>query len=175
MKGLWSWVSLISGVVPGLGVLLFRLGTPEAFRLPLGVIGAACGPVAFAVYYWIRSKTTRGPKLRIAKWILTWGCVGVVAFSAYWILMRQCVVQQTGNSERFFPIFLTGQAAKDVAAANGPAGFYEKVGPIGVDRMLRTQTTPLVLSESVFICLFSLGSIALPVSLGLAQSITRGG
>jgi hypothetical protein len=87
--------------------------------------------------------------------------------------MKQCVVQQPDNSERFFPLFLTDQAAKDVAAANGPAGFYELVGPHGVDRMLRTQTIPLILSESVFICLFSLGSIALPVSLGLAQSLSK--
>jgi Predicted nucleotide-binding protein containing TIR-like domain len=174
MKGLWIWVGLISGVVPGLGVVLWRLGTPEEFRLPLGLIGAACGPVAFAIHYWIRSKTTRGPQLVLAKWILIWGCVAVVAFSVYWIVMRQCVVHQSGNSERFFPLFLTGQAAKDVAAANGPAGFYELVGPIGVDRMLRTQAIPLVLSESILICLFSLGSIALPVSLGLIQSFAGG-
>ena len=140
MKSLWSWVGLISGAVPGIGVLLFRLGTPEEFRLPLGVIGAACGPVAFGIHYSIRSNPKRGSKRSLAKWILVWGCIGVIAFSAYWILMRQCVVQQPNNSERFFPLFLTGQAAKDVAAANGPAGFYELVGPHGVDRMLRTQS-----------------------------------
>jgi hypothetical protein len=149
-------------------VILFRLGTPEELRAPLGVIGAACGPLAFGIYYILRSKNKKiASKHTFAIRATVWGLVAVIAFSAYWIIINRCVVKESGNSEVFFPLFLIGKEAQEVAKAGGYRSFYQLVGPGDVARLLEGQSLPIVASYVILISLFCLGSVATPVSIGL--------
>ena len=60
MKRLFVWVDLITGVLPGMIVILHGFGTPEELRMPFGILAAACGLVAFGVVILIKKAVSRG-------------------------------------------------------------------------------------------------------------------
>jgi len=172
MTKLWTWIGLISGALPGLGVILFRLGTPELLRAPLGVIGAVCGPIGFAVYQLFRVMNNRVISRRaLSIRTVSFGVLAIVAFAAYWMIVTQYTVKGSGNSEVVFPLFLVGDGAKQVAAKGGMRNFYEDVGLVGIERMLVTQTFPMNVTYIVLIVLFVLGCVSVPVSISLSSEL----
>lgn len=172
MKVMWAWLGLISGALPGMGVIVHGLGTFEPFKIPIGLMGAVCGPLAFGIHSYIAIKAKRTAQTRIASATIWWGLAALLAFALYWILMAQCVFQkEPAEAQSFIPLFLTGEGAQIVRDEGGRDQFYKKYGANGVNALNETQQFAVITSLVIFIFLFSVGSIGISVSIGLVQAL----
>jgi hypothetical protein len=127
MTTLWAWIGLISGSLLGLGVILLGLGTPEQLRAPLGVIGAVCGPVGFAVYQLYRVRKSRLiSKRALSIRAVSFGVLAIVVFAAYWMLVTQFTVEESGNSEVFF-LCSSSVKARNRSPQKGECGISMKI------------------------------------------------
>jgi hypothetical protein len=174
MKSVFVWVSLITGVLPGMAVILNGFGTPEELRTPFGIIAAVCGFVAFGVVALIKETGRRRSRRVLAVLIIAFGLVGLVSLCAYWIILDQCVFQAPERSAVFFPLWLDGRAKEIVNSEGGRKAFYKKYGAGGVSILLQGQADELIWTKSLLLVLISTASVALPVSSGIASAFHDG-
>jgi hypothetical protein len=167
MRDVFTWVSLIAGIVPGMALILNGLGTPEDLRQPFGIIAAVCGFVAFGVVLLIKESIKRWGKKTLALLIISFGLVGFVSLCCYWIALNQCVFYAPQRSPVFFPLWLDSQANVRVESAGGRMAYYEKYGPGAVARLLETQTGQIIRTKLLLLGLISTASFALAVSSGI--------
>jgi len=174
MKNIFSWVSLIGGVIPGMTLVLNGFGTPADLRMPFGIIAAISGFLAFGVILLIKNRIKRRIKTTLPYFIIASGLVGLVSFCFYWIVLDQCVFRAPQRSEVFFPLWLEGSAKETVDGAGGRMSFYNKYGPGAVWKLLETQTDQLNCTKLLLLVLISTASLALAVASGVAAVFTEG-
>jgi hypothetical protein len=170
MKKTFAWVSLVTGVLPGIAVILNGFGTPEDLRKPFGIIAAACGFVAFGLVQFIKESFRRGNQRALSGLMIAFGFLGVVSLCAYWIILDQCVFQLPEHSAVFFPVWLTGPAKESVNRVGGKMAYYEKYGAGAVSHLLESQTDQLNRTKLLLLVLISTASVALPVASGIAST-----
>jgi hypothetical protein len=174
MKDVFTWVSLISGVLPGMALILNGFGTPEDLRLPFGIIAAVCGFVAFGVVLLIKQSTSRRSKKVLAIWIIASGLVGFVSLCSYWIVLDHCVFHAPQRSPAFFPLWLDGQAKLSVESAGGRMAFYEKYGPAAVSKLMsETQAHQMTRTNLLLLGLISTASLTLAVASGIGSAFSE--
>ena len=130
MKRLFVWVDLITGVLPGMIVILHGFGTPEELRMPFGILAAACGLVAFGVVILIKKAVSRGDRRVLAGLMIVSAFIGLVSLCAYWIVLDQCVFQSPQRSSVFFPLWLEGRAKETVERVGGAKHITSATGPV---------------------------------------------
>jgi hypothetical protein len=108
MKDVFTWVSLITGILPGMALILNGFGTPEDLRQPFGIIAAVCGFVAFGVVLLIKESIKRASKKALALLVVAFGLVGLLSLCSYWIVLNQCVFHEPQRSPAFYPLWLDG-------------------------------------------------------------------
>jgi hypothetical protein len=170
MKDVFTWVSLITGILPGMALILNGFGTPEDLRQPFGIIAAVCGFVAFGVVLLIKASIKRASKKALALLVVAFGLVGLVSLCAYWIVLNQCVFREPQRSPAFYPLWLDGSAKASVENAGGRAAYYQRYGPGAVSKLLETQTGQINRTKLLLLGLVSMASLALPVSSGLGSA-----
>ncbi len=170
MKKIFTWVSLITGVLPGIAVILNGFGTPEELRKPYGIIAAACGFVAFGLVLLIKECVRRGNKKTLAALIIVFGFIGWGSLCAYWIILDQCAFQSAGHSAVFFPVWLDGRAKESVDRAGGRIAYYQKYGAGAVSTLMESQTDQLERTKHLLLVFISTASVALPVASGIASA-----
>src|SRR5260370_41723470 len=174
MKHIFSWVSLITGVLPGIAVILNGFGTPEELRNPFGIIAAVCGFVAFGIVRLIQEIIKKGNRVRnrvaLASLMSAFGLLGLLSLSAYWIVLENCVFQAPRHSAVFFPLWLNGPAKESVKNAGGRKAYYETYGAGAVSSLLDSQTDELNRTKLLLLGLISTASVALPVASGIASA-----
>jgi TIR domain len=174
MKRLFLCVGLVSGVLPGIAVVLNGFGTPEELRTPFGVIAAACGFVAFWVAVLIKRTVSRWNRKVLVGLIIASASVGLVSLSTYWIVLDQCVFRSPQRSSVFFPLSLKGRAKENVERAGGRQAYYERYGAAAVSILLESQIAELNETKMSLLVLICTASAALPVASGIsAASLTR--
>jgi len=170
MKNVFSWVSFITGVLPGMAVILNGFGTPEALRRPFGIVAAVCGFVGFGLVALIKENVRREDRKQIAAGIVIFGLIGLVSLCAYWVVLDQCVFNSPDRSPVFYPLWLTGRAKEAVEEAGGRKSFYEMYGAGAVSALLRSQSGELSRTKGLLLMLILVASVALPVASGLASA-----
>jgi hypothetical protein len=173
MKDVFIWVSLITGILPGMALILNGFGTPEDLRQPFGIIAAVCGFVAFGVVLLIKESVRRGSKRTLALLVVAFGLVGLVSLCSYWIVLNQCVFHAPQRSPAFYPLWLDGWAKVSVENAGGRAAYYQKYGPGAVSKLLEDQIEQINRTELLLLGLLSMASLALPVSSGLGSAFSE--
>jgi hypothetical protein len=171
MKGLFVWVSLITGVLPGTAVILNGFGTPEDLRMPFGIIAATCGFVAFGVVVLIKETVGRGNRKLLAGLIIVFAFVGSVSLCAYWIVLDQCVFQSPQRTSVFFPLWLESRAKENVDSAGGRKAYYEKYGAGAVATLLQGQIDEVNRTKWLLLVLIATASVALPVASGIISAL----
>jgi len=171
MKSIFSWVSLITGVLPGIAVILNGFGTPEELRKPFGIMAAVCGFIAFGVIAFIRESVRRGNRKVLAGIVIAFGLIGLFSLCSYWSILDQCVFYSPKRSAVFFPLWLNGQAKEDINSAGGPKAFYEKYGAGAVSALLESQSDALNRTKWLLLVLILAASVALPVASGLSSAL----
>ena len=164
MKQFFVWVSLITGVLPGIAVILHGFGTPEELRMSFGILAAACGLMAFGVVILIKETVSLGNRRVLAGLIIGSALIGLVSLCAYWIVLDQCVFQSPQRSSVFFPLWLTGRAKENVERAGGRQAYYERYGAGAVSTLLEGQTAELDRTKGLLLVLICTASAALPVA-----------
>jgi hypothetical protein len=167
MKAVFSWVSLVIGILPGLTVILIGLGTPADLRQPFGIIAAAWGLVAFTVVFLINGTAVRPSKKALIGLTVVSGIVGCVLLSSYWIVLDRCVFYSDKRSPAFFPLWLDGQAREDVESVGGRQAYYERYGVGAVSKLVETQSSQMDRTKLLLVSLISAGSFAMGVWSGL--------
>jgi hypothetical protein len=170
MKRLFVWVSLITGVLPGLAVILHGFGTPEELRMPFGILAVACGFMAFGVVILIKETVSRGNRRVLSGLIIGSALVGLVSLCAYWIVLDQCVFQSPQRSSVFFPLWLEGRAKENVERAGGHQAYYERYGAGAVSTLLEGQTAELNWTKALLLVLICTASAALSVAGGITAA-----
>jgi hypothetical protein len=170
MKSIFSWVSLITGLLPGIAVILNGFGTPEELRKPFGIIAAVCGFVAFGLLVLIKESVKRGNTKVLAGIIVAFGLTGLVSLCSYWIVLDQCVLHSPDRSAVFFPLWLNGRAKENVENAGGRKAFYEKYGAGAVATLLQGQTDEVTQTKWLLLVLIAIASVALPVASGMMSA-----
>src|SRR5260221_809942 len=170
MKDVFTWVSLITGILPGMALILNGFGTPEDLRQAFGIIAAVCGFGAFGVVLLIKESIKRRSKKVLALLIIAFGLVGLVSLCSYWIVLNQCVFHAPQRSPAFYPLWLDGWAKVSVENAGGRVAYYQKYGPGAVSKLLETQTEQINRTKLLLLGLVSLASLALPVSSGIGSA-----
>lgn len=171
MKSVFSWISLITGILPGIAVILSGFGTPEELRKPFGIIAGICGFIAFGLIAFIKERVRRRNKKRLAGIIIACGVIGLTSLCSYWLILSQCVFDSPNRTAVFFPFWLSGRAKKDVDSAGGRNAFYERYGAGAVSTLLETQSDESSRTKLLLLLLIVAASIALPVSSGLAPAL----
>ena len=164
MKQLFAWVSLVTGILPGMGVVLNGFGTPEDLRLPFGILAAACGLAAFGGMELIKAVVSRGNRRILAGLAIGFALVGLVSLGAYWIVLDRCVFQSPQRSSVFFPLWLEGRAKETVERVGGRQAYYERYGAGAVSTLLEGQTAELNWTKALLLVLICTASAALPVA-----------
>jgi hypothetical protein len=173
MKRLFLWVGLVSGVFPGVALVLNGFGTPQELRTPFGVMAAACGLVAFCVVVLIKRTVSRGNRRVLMGLIVASASVGLVSLCTYWIVLDQCVFQSPQRSSVFFPLWLKGRAKENVERAGGRQAYYERYGAGAVSTLLESQIAELNETKMLLLVLICTASAALPAASGItAASLT---
>jgi len=113
MKRLFVWVNLITGVLPGMIVILHGFGTPEELRMPFGILAAACGLVAFGVVILIKKAVSRGDRRVLAGLMSVSAFIGLGSLGAYWIVLDRCVFQSPQRFECVFPAVAGGPRQRE--------------------------------------------------------------
>jgi hypothetical protein len=170
MKRLFLCVGLVSGVLPGIAVVLNGFGTPEELRTPFGVIAAACGFVAFWVVVLIKRTVSRGNRRVLVGLIIASASVGLLSLCAYWIVLDQCVFQSPKRSSVFFPLWLKGRAKENVERVGGRQAYYERYGAGAVSTLLESQIAELNETKMSLLVLICTASAALPVASGMTAA-----
>jgi hypothetical protein len=173
MNDIFTWVSLITAVGPGMALILNGFGTPEDLRQPFGILAAACGFVAFGVVLFVKERFKRRRKQTLALLVIAFGLVGFLSLSSYWIVLDQCVMRAPERSPAFFPLWLNSPAKENVERAGGRMAYYERYGPGAVSKLLETQAEPLSLTKVFLLGLISIASLALPVATGIASTFAN--
>ena len=171
MNDIFTWVSLITAVGPGMALILNGLGTPEELRQPFGILAAACGIVAFGVVLFVKQSLKRRSRQALALLIITFGLVGFISLCSYWIVLDQCVMRAPERSPAFFPLWLDGRAKEIVENIGGRMAYYEKYGPGAVSKLLETQTKQVSQTKLLLLGLISTASVAMPVATGIASAL----
>jgi len=175
MNEIFTWVSLITAIGPGMALILNGFGTPEELRQPFGILAAACGFVAFGVLLFVKETFKRRSKQTLALLIIAFGLIGFLSLCSYWIVLDQCVMRAPDRSPAFFPLWLDGRAKENVENVGGPMAYYEKYGPGAVSKLLETQAKQVSRTKLLLLGLISTASLALPVATGLASGFPRRG
>ena len=170
MKRLFVWVDLITGVLPGMIVILHGFGTPEELRMPFGILAAACGLVAFGVVILIKKAVSRGDRRVLAGLMIVSAFIGLVSLCAYWIVLDRCVFQSPEHSSVFFPLWLEGRAKENVDSAGGRQAYYERYGAGAVSTLLEGQTAELNRTKALLLVVICTASAALPVAVGITAA-----
>jgi hypothetical protein len=170
MKPVFVWVNLITGVLPGMAVILNGFGTPEELRMPFGILAAACGLVAFGVVMLIKKAVSLGNQRVLAGLVIGSALVGLGSLGAYWIVLDQCVFQSPQRSSVFFPLWLEGRAKENVESAGGRKAYYERYGAGAVSTLLEGQTAELNRTKALLLVLICTASAALPVAAGITAA-----
>jgi hypothetical protein len=171
MKRILSWVSLVTGLLSGIAVILNGFGTPEELRNPFGIVAAACGFVAFGLVELIRGSVRRGNRKVLAGIIVVFGLTALVSLSSYWLVLDQCALSSPNRSSVFFPLWLSGRAKENVEAAGGRKAYYEKYGAGAVSTLLLSQGNEMNRTKILLLALILTASIALPVASGIASTL----
>jgi hypothetical protein len=171
MNDIFTWVSLITAVGPGIALILNGFGTPEDLRQPFGILAAACGFVAFGVVLFVKERVKRRRKQTPALLVIAFGLVGFLSLSSYWIVLDQCVMRAPERSPAFFPLWLNNPAKENVENAGGRMAYYERYGPGAVSKLLENQAGPLSFTKVFLLGLISIASLALPVATGIASTL----
>jgi hypothetical protein len=173
MKDVFTWVSLVTGILPGMALILNGFGTPEDLRQPFGVIAAVCGFVAFGVVLLIKESIKRRSKKTMALLIIAFGLAGLVSLCSYWIVLNQCVFQAPQHSPAFYPLWLDGSGKESVERAGGRMAYYERYGPGAVSKLLEGQTDQINRTKFLLLSLVSIASLSLPVSSGIGSAFSE--
>ena len=171
MKRLFAWVSLITGVLPGIAVILKGFGTPEDLRKPFGIIAAACGFVAFGVVALTKETVNRASRRVLAGLIIASSLIGLVSLGVYWMVLDQCVFQSPRRSSVFFPLWLEGRAKEKVERAGGRKAYYEGYGAGAVSTLLEDQTAELNRTKWLLLVLICSASVTLPTAGGIMAAL----
>jgi TIR domain len=174
MKRLFVWASLLTGVLPGIAVILNGFGTPEDFRKPFGIIAAACGFVAFGVVALTKETVNRGNRRVLAGLIIASALIGLGSLCVYWIVLDQCVFQSPQRSGVFFPLWLEGRAKEKVESAGGRKAYYENYGAGAVSTLLEDQTVELNRTKWLLLVLICSASVTLPTAGGIMAAFPDG-
>jgi hypothetical protein len=174
MKRIFVWVSLLTGVLPGIAVILKSFGTPENLRNPFGIIAAACGLVAFGAVVLTKETVRRGNRRALAGLISASALIGLVSLCGYWIVLDQCVFQSPQRSSVFFPLWLEGRVKENVDRAGGRKAYYESYGAGAVSTLLEGQTAELNWTKWLLLVLICSASVALPVAGGIMAAFKDG-
>jgi hypothetical protein len=174
MKDVLTWVSLITGILPGMALILNGFGTPEHLRKPFGIIAAVCGILAFGVVLLIKESVSRRSRKVLALCIIAFGLVGFVSLCSYWIVLDQCIFHAPQSSPAFFPLWLDGQAKLSVESAGGRMAFYEKYGPAAVSKLMsETQGHQMTRTNLLLLGLISTASLTLAVASGIGSAFSE--
>jgi hypothetical protein len=174
MKRLFVWVSLITGVLPGIAVILTGFGTPEGLRKPFGIIAAACGFAAFWAVALTKETVNRGNRRVLAGLIIASALIGLVSLCVYWIVSDQCVFESPRRSSVFFPLWLEGRAKEKVESAGGRKAYYEGYGAGAVSTLLEDQTAQLNWTKWLLLVLICSASVTLPTAGGIMAAFPDG-
>jgi hypothetical protein len=170
MKNIFSWVSLVTGLLPGIAVILNGFGTPDELRNPFGIVAGVCGFLAFGLVVLIRESVRRGNRKVLAGIIIAFGLTGLVSLCSYWIILDHCVFNSPDRSSVFFPLWLNGRAKENVDNVGGRKAYYEKYGAGAVSTLLESQSDEVDRTKLLLLALIFASSVALPVASGLVSA-----
>ena len=170
MKRLLVWVSLITGILPGMAMIVNGFGTPEELRMPFGILAATCGFVAFSGVTLIKEMVRWGNRRVLAGLIVGSALVGLASLSAYRIVLDQCVFKSPQRSSVFFPLWVEGHAKESVERAGGRQAYYERYGAGAVSALLENQSAELNRTKGLLLVLICVASAALPLAAGITAA-----
>src|ERR1700730_11728951 len=114
MKSVYLWISLVTSVLPGIGVIVVGFGTPDQLRNPFGILAAVCGIVAFGITAFIAATIKKSYRKLLACIVFGCGFIGLLSLCAYWSVLDQCVFSSSQRSTVFFPLWLSGQTKQTI-------------------------------------------------------------
>jgi hypothetical protein len=170
---IFSWVSLVTGILPGMALILNGLGTPEAIRQPLGILSVGCGIVAFGAVLFLKESFESQRRQKLALLIVGFGLLGVLSLCAYWLVLELCVFREPERSLAFYPLWLDDRANLSVQSAGGRMEYYEKYGPGAVDTLSESEPIQFISTKVLLAALVSIASVALAVATGIGSAFIK--
>src|ERR1700720_1277524 len=107
MKGISSWVWMITGVVPAIGVVLCNVGTSEELKNKFAVYAAVAGITAAGVTMFTTACEKPKNKRLPGAIVMAFGLIGLFAFCSYSTLLEQCAFKSVDRTPVFFPLWLS--------------------------------------------------------------------
>jgi hypothetical protein len=170
MKGIYSWVWMITGVVPAIGVVLCNVGTPEELKNKFAIYAAVAGITAAGVTMFITASAKRKNKRLSGAIVMVLGLIGLFAFCSYSTLLGQCAFKSADRTSVFFPLWLSGTAKEEIKIGGGRKAFYEKYGAGAVAAILASQRNELMWTELLLAGLIVTASVTLPAAIGVSST-----
>jgi hypothetical protein len=170
---IFNWVSLVTGILRGMALILNGLGTPENMRQPLGILSAGSGIVAFGMVLFLRESFKGQSRQKLALLIVGFGILGFLSLCAYWFVLELCVFREPDHSPAFYPLWLDERANLSVQSAGGRMAYYDKYGPGAVEALSGSQPIQFIGTELLMVGLMSIASVALPIAIGVGSALSE--
>ena len=141
MKKLLVGISAVFAAIPGISVLAKGFLAPPGSEALFGWVLEVFGVAVFLLLFVNRRSLTATPKPRITKWSLALMAIVLVSVIAYTGLFHWCVVTPTridwlDFGAVYFPLWLSGDAAQNVAEEGSRVAAVNTYGPVAVVKQL---------------------------------------
>ena len=168
MKNLLSALSGIFSTIPGLAVIASGIGVPPSYQILFGGVIEALGVLALLILWVNREALRKESRRKITTWAVILGSTSLLLICLYIIAYNHCVVTVGDRALVYYPLWLTGEGAAQIARVGGRVAAVSYYGSGGVQAIVDTMGTALNVTTALLLFLYQAIFTSLTLAFGVA-------
>lgn len=169
MNALFTALAGVFAVVPGIKVLRSGLGAPPQYGTLFGAVIEALGCLTLALLWANRSRLRQWSWPRVNRWVIGLMIAFAVSLTVYLFILNSCVITDARYSGQtvYYPLWLSGPAARMVAHAGSRSEAIARYGPSAVQDAVAALTTAQTATTALLLFLYQAVFTTLTAAFGI--------